>query len=164
MELPSSGNLDVLEEIKQQLQLEDDLLEVLKKESVPLESSSVSDIVEQVLQSEANLTSLDDEDKKEETSRPSSGRLFRLGEPTMEEILREELQRNEDLDVIEQVIEEIHYEDDDDEDEDDFEEEERRLQEEERRVNGVAHSEGSSRNGAEPSETAAENDISEVSF
>lgn len=163
MELPSSGNLDVLEEIKQQLQLEDDLLEVLKKESVPLESSSVSDIVEQVLQSEANLTSLDDEEDKEETSRPSSGRLFRLGEPTMEEILREELQRNEDLDVIEQVIEEIHYEDDD-EDEDDFEEEERRLQEEERRVNGVAHSEGSSRNGAEPSETAAENDISEVSF
>lgn len=151
--MPSVGDLDVLEEIKQQLQLEDDLLEVLK-ESIP---------VEQVLQSQEIVlepeTLDEEEDKKEETSRPSSGRLFRLGEPTMEEILREELQRNEDLDVIEQVIEEIHYEDDDG----DSEEEERSVQEE-MRVNGVAHSEGSSRNGAEPSETAAENDISEVSF
>ncbi|XP_066255452.1 calponin homology domain-containing protein DDB_G0272472 isoform X2 [Euwallacea similis] len=110
---------------------------------------------------------------------PINSRIYRLEEPSVEQILRAELGRNseeknqadvllqglsirteeapseeedidEDLDVVEQIIEEIHYETDEED-----------LDDDQERVNGVGTSEGSSRNGAEPSETAAENDISE---
>ncbi|XP_066143830.1 uro-adherence factor A-like isoform X6 [Euwallacea fornicatus] len=110
---------------------------------------------------------------------PINSRIYRLGEPSVEQILSAELGRNSeetsqadallqdqsirteeapseeedvdgDLDVVEQIIEEIHYETDEED-----------LDDDQERVNGVGTSEGSSRNGAEPSETAAENDISE---